>query len=50
MWLQNTFENCVFDASELVSTKTLLLKHHYRFQGAPEKKKVVLLPVPVPIL
>ena len=33
MRLRNAFENIVSEASELVSTKTLLLKHYYRRQG-----------------
>ena len=31
--LRNAFKNSVAEASKLVSTKTLLLKHHYRRQG-----------------
>ena len=31
--LQNFFKDGVFEASKLVSTKTLLLKHYYRRQG-----------------
>ena len=34
MRLQNVFKNRVFEASKLVSTKTLLLKHYYRRQGS----------------
>ena len=30
---RSAFKNCVFQASKLVSTKTLLLKHYYRRQG-----------------
>ena len=30
---RNTFNNSVFEASKLFSTKTLLLKHYYRRQG-----------------
>ena len=30
---KKAFEICVFDASNVVSTKTLLLKHYYRRQG-----------------
>ena len=33
MRLWNAFKYCVFEASDLVSTKTLLLKHYYRRQG-----------------
>ena len=33
MRLRNAFRNSVFEASKLVSTKTLLLKHYYRHQG-----------------
>ena len=29
----NAFRNSLFDASKLVSTETLLLKHYYRHQG-----------------
>ena len=29
----NAFKNSVFEASKLVSTKTLLLKHYYRREG-----------------
>ena len=31
--LRNAFKYSVFEASKLVSTKTLLLKHYYRRQG-----------------
>ena len=33
MRLRNAFKNSVFEASKLVTTKTLLLKHYYRHQG-----------------
>ena len=41
MRLQTAIENCVFEASKLVSTKTLLLKHFYRRQGQPCSDKPV---------
>ena len=31
--LRNAFKHSVLEASKLVSTKTLLLKHYYRRQG-----------------
>ena len=31
-------KNCVFEASKLVSTKTLLLKHYYRSQGTKSSR------------
>ena len=37
MGLQNAFKNSFFKASELVSTKTILLKHYYRRQGHSPK-------------
>ena len=37
MRLWNAFKYSVFDASTLVSTKTLLLKHYYRRQGRNSK-------------
>ena len=33
----NAFKYSVLEASKVVSTKTLLLKHYYRRQGKPEK-------------
>ena len=35
MRLRNAFKYSVWEASKLVSTKTLLLKHYYRRQGMP---------------
>ena len=37
--LPNAFKNSVFEASKLVSTKTLLLKHYYRRQGLRNEKR-----------
>ena len=41
MRLQNVFKCSVFEASRLVSTKTLLLKHYYRRQGVTCKHTVL---------
>ena len=35
---EKIFENCVLEASNLVLTKTLWLKHYYRRQGSEKKK------------
>ena len=45
---QNTFKYSVFEASKLVSTKTLLLKHYFRRQGIDrfETPETVLRLVP----
>ena len=32
---------CVFEASKLVSTKTLLLEHYYRRQGIPSRPELL---------
>ena len=38
----NAFKNRVFEASKLVSTKTLLLKHYYRHQGISRLLRSIL--------
>ena len=40
MRLRNAFKYSVFEASELVSTKTLVLKHYYRRQGCLVSQRV----------
>ena len=39
---RNAFKKNVFEASKLVSTKTLLLKHDYRCQGSYEKYSEII--------
>ena len=44
MRLRNAFKNSVFEASKLVSTKTLVLKHYYRRPGLISVKGSKRLP------
>ena len=44
MRLRNAFKDCAFEASKLVSTKTLLLKHDSRHQGETPFQNPVKVP------